>query len=346
MMWDEMQKSFRNIRGFKVNNSLSDKNRFIRENGQKYRKNMKQNEAHAIEKQIIEKLKLKKESQQKSQENFIGESKMPYQAAVYRIFIASPNDVADEREIVTKVIDDWNAINSVSKSIVLLPIRWETHSYPQTGAHPQKIINKQILQDADFLIGIFWSRFGTPTDDYPSATEEEISEHIKAGKPAMLYFSKKPLPHNVDVDQLHQLRAFKDEYSKKSLFHEYDSIEDFRHAVYNHISMKMNEVHTPQLQTPQKNDIVVLSEEAEKMLMTANVKNCPIINIAHQGGHAIGPNGFTNTTLDRRMVATLKAALEELENKGFISATGDSREIFEITDAGYKWCDSKSGKQQ
>ena len=95
---------------------------------------------------------------------------------------------------------------------MLLPIRWETHSYPQTGAHPQKIINKQILEDADFLIGIFWSRFGTPTDDHPSATAEEISEHIKANKHAMLYFSNKPLPSNVDTNQLNQIREFKEEY--------------------------------------------------------------------------------------------------------------------------------------
>ena len=149
ILWEQMQKSFRNIRGLKINNSLSDKNRFIREKGLEYRKNVKQNETHVIEKQIIDKLKLKKESQFQNQDNSIKRSEMPYQATVYRVFIASPSDVTDEREIVTKVIDDWNAINSVKNSIVLLPIRWETHSYPQTGLHPQKIINKQILLVTD-----------------------------------------------------------------------------------------------------------------------------------------------------------------------------------------------------
>ena len=83
IIWDGMQKSFKNVRGFKVNNSLGDKNRFIREKGQEYRKNMKQNETLVIEKQIIDKLKLKKESLLNQQEDFIRKPKMPYQATVY-----------------------------------------------------------------------------------------------------------------------------------------------------------------------------------------------------------------------------------------------------------------------
>jgi hypothetical protein len=31
------------------------------------------------------------------------------------------------------------------------------------GDEPQKIINKRILKDADLLVGIFWTRLGTPT---------------------------------------------------------------------------------------------------------------------------------------------------------------------------------------
>jgi len=42
------------------------------------------------------------------------------------------------------------------------------------------------------------------------------------------------------------------------------------------------------------------------------------------------------------MIATLEAALEELENNGFIKARGYKREIFDITNAGYEWCDNNN----
>ena len=63
---------------------------------------------------------------------------------------------------------------------------------PEMGDEPQTIINKRILEDADFLVGIFWTRLGTPTASYASGAVEEIEEHLAAGKPAMLYFSAAP----------------------------------------------------------------------------------------------------------------------------------------------------------
>ena len=267
---------------------------------------------------------------------------MSYPATVYRVFIASPSDVTEEREIVTKVIDDWNAAHSEKESIVLLPIRWETNAYPEMGAPAQEILNKQILKDADLLIGIFWGRLGTPTDKHLSGTVEEITEHINAGKPAMLYFCKRPLPPNVDTDQLNKLREFKDVCSKKGLLNEYTTPDEFRHTLLSHLSMRINKDGTfsPQLPSPPKTDAVALSKDAEEMLRTAIKYNTEIINIGHLAGRDIGPNGFTDDTSDPRMIAKLEAALEELEDKGFIKATSHQREVFTITHAGYGWCDS------
>lgn len=43
-------------------------------------------------------------------------------------------------------------------------------------------------------VAIFWTRFGTPTDDYGSGTEEEINLLIKNNKQVFLYFLNKPIP--------------------------------------------------------------------------------------------------------------------------------------------------------
>ena len=50
---------------------------------------------------------------------------MSYYARIFKVMIASPSDVTRERNIIRKVLYEWNAINSDSRKIVLLPVGWE-----------------------------------------------------------------------------------------------------------------------------------------------------------------------------------------------------------------------------
>src|SRR5579871_883984 len=99
---------------------------------------------------------------------------MPRKATVYSIVIASPSDVSEERELVARVINEWNYAHSQTRGITLEPIRWETHTYPELGERPQAVINSQIIDRSDILIGIFGNQLGTDTGVAPSGTVEEI----------------------------------------------------------------------------------------------------------------------------------------------------------------------------
>lgn len=167
---------------------------------------------------------------------------MSYNATVYKVVIASPIDVEEERKIARKVIHKWDDLHSEEKEIVLLPIGWETHSSPEIGERPQAIINKQILKNADLLIGIFWTRLGTPTEKAGSGTVEEIEEHIKAGKPAMLYFSNTQIePKKIDNEQFEKVKAFKQKYRDHSLYHEFSTTQEFENKLYDHLVLKIND---------------------------------------------------------------------------------------------------------
>ncbi len=76
---------------------------------------------------------------------------MSFPAHVFRVLIASPSDVTDEREIAVRTIQEWNDLNAAERQVVILPIRWETHSAPEYGKRPLEIINQQIVDHA-----IFW----------------------------------------------------------------------------------------------------------------------------------------------------------------------------------------------
>ena len=69
---------------------------------------------------------------------------MTFQANMLRVVIASPGDVTEERKAVTEEILRWNDANAFARKLALLPVKWETHSTPQQGDHPQAIINRQL----------------------------------------------------------------------------------------------------------------------------------------------------------------------------------------------------------
>jgi hypothetical protein len=166
---------------------------------------------------------------------------MSYLANIYNVMLASPSDVNSEKEAAREIIYEWNNINSLTRKIVLLPVSWDYNAVPLMGDRPQEIINKQILKNADLLIGIFWTRIGTPTGKAVSGTVEEIEEHINSGKPAMLYFSNTPVvPTSINREQYEAVTKLKTEYESKGLTCSYNTFDEFKSKFRRHIGMILN----------------------------------------------------------------------------------------------------------
>ena len=163
---------------------------------------------------------------------------------IIRGFIASPSDVTEERKAALDVVTRWNAVNSLDRDMVIEAVRVETHAESQLGQHPQKIINKTLLERCDFLIAVFWSKLGTPTGDAVSGTAEEIDEFSKAkgGDKVKLFFSERDIPHNHDKDQFAALQAFKKQMQEKSLYIPFTTIEDFAGKLRDQLDIVMNKI--------------------------------------------------------------------------------------------------------
>ncbi len=166
---------------------------------------------------------------------------MPFAATVLRVMIASPGDVSAERAVVREVVNDWNSTNGSHRNTMLMAIGWETDVAPEMGDTPQRIIDKRILKETDLLVGMFWTRLGTPTATYASGAVEEIEEHLKAGKPAMLYFSSAPAAlDSVDQAQYSALKAFRDSCRTRGLYETYADVDDFRRRFSHDLQIVMN----------------------------------------------------------------------------------------------------------
>lgn len=134
---------------------------------------------------------------------------MPITAQVVRVLIASPGDVVTERQALREAIWAWNDLHADAMGVVLLPVGWETHTRPELGDHPQHIIDRQAVERADVLVGVFWTRLGTPTPDAASGTVHEIEAFRSSGREVLLYFSdRQTSPSTVNLEQMQAVRDF------------------------------------------------------------------------------------------------------------------------------------------
>src|ERR1700690_2174410 len=157
---------------------------------------------------------------------------MSFKSETYRVLIASPSDLTEERQVATEAVNEWNAQHAVAERVILLPVKWETHATPQSGVRPQEAINQQLVRRADILVGMFWTRIGTGTGVAESGTVEEIDEFVADGKPALLYFSSRPIdPNKIDLKQHKNLRTFKGTTFKNALTGGFSSVEGLRQTL-------------------------------------------------------------------------------------------------------------------
>jgi hypothetical protein len=157
---------------------------------------------------------------------------VPFKTETYRVMVASPSDLAEERQAAAEAIASWNAERAAGEGVVLLPVLWEAHAMPETGVRPQDAINRQLVKDSDILVGMFWTKLGTSTGVAESGTVEEIDLFVGAGKPAMLYFSRRPVdPNRIDLEQMQRLRQFSDATYKRALVGTFNSLDELRQTL-------------------------------------------------------------------------------------------------------------------
>ena len=155
-------------------------------------------------------------------------------ATVIDVVIASPSDLVEDRKTVVAVIAQWNADHGGREGAVLIPVMWERNATPLVGIPPQDVINSQLIDDSDLLIGAFWTRVGTATAGAVSGTIEEITRFAEAGKPAGVWFCRRPAvpPRTADqIEQQRKLLELEEAMRSQSLNAEYTSEVELRTQV-------------------------------------------------------------------------------------------------------------------
>lgn len=296
----------------------------------------------------------------------MGSSKeSPAVVKVLNVLISSPSDVSAERDAVESAIQEWNNNHHKSTGIMLHPVRWETHAFPALGDRPQGILNRQIVESAHFLIGIFGNRLGTPTGEAHSGTIEEIEEIRKSGRHVSLYFSSAPVPRDVDRAQWDALEEYRLSVQKRGLCISFASVDELRRLVTQHLPKIVDEVLAIMKSSsaavgPRKPSSAV--QQAMKLLPTTIRR--PVIGLAANDDlnpkemellwtvskssdgqiyHSLTLDGESIQAnarqfllgADARTASEWLSALRGLENRGFIEPLSDNRVFFKVTGEGY-----------
>lgn len=281
---------------------------------------------------------------------------MAYKATVVPIMIASPGDVAEERDVIRNVIHDWNDVNAQRSKVMLAAVGWDSHASPELGARPQELINKRVLADCDLLIGVFWTRLGTPTGKSPSGTVEEIEDHVASGKPAMIYFSAKPVAlESVDLEQYKLVKDIQKAWEQRGLIESYDNIEQFRQKLSKQLQVCLNkneylqktfevvgeETRTEVETYDRLSGRYRLSTEAAELLKAAaENEDGMIMKREYIGGQQIQAGSRSFGESSRREFSKWEAAIRELVENGLATDRGYKGEIFELTHEGWAAADA------
>lgn len=175
---------------------------------------------------------------------------MPRQPNLLRIFVASPSDVAEERNRLEAIVDEINKTITSSSGTQLELVKRETDVVPGVGAYPQDVINQQVGDDIDIFIGILWKKFGTPTSVALSGTEEEFNRAYEkhtmnpGSIRIMFYFNESPMnPYEIDSDQFELVKEFRNNLGGKGiLWDTYKDLNEFEKKLRMHIHKEIKAI--------------------------------------------------------------------------------------------------------
>lgn len=266
--------------------------------------------------------------------------------------IASPGDVSEERDIAVQALYEWNDTDAGERNVVLLPRTWEKHATSKIAERAQSHINETVLAGCDLLVGIFWTRLGTPTGKAQSGSVEEIQSHVSSGKPALVFFSNKPVaPEILDPDQWRRLQEFRNWCRSKAVLFEYANVTEFekdfkrqlRLAIYQDSyikSVSSVEIESQDEVSVTTNDVSLNYEQALLLKFAANSKDAFVSFHRFMSGWEVSSGSETlSRNGSNRDEAIWRDAISGLEQLGLVDERSIDSGLYFLTSAGFEAAD-------
>ena len=181
------------------------------------------------------------------------------------IFISSPSDVQEERNIILRVIEKLNRLSHIRRRYVLNPLLYESEVPPEAGDIAPVIVDRYMaVEDSYLLVCLMWNRMGTPFTHpdtgktFRSGTEYEFTVGYEAkernGRPHILLYRKVTKDPHADPKQKQEVDEFFKRFDGgsakfKGLYKTFSSASEFEELIFEHIERLLDE-HPPDKDYP------------------------------------------------------------------------------------------------
>ena len=267
---------------------------------------------------------------------------MPCTVTAFSIKVAYPANAGMELTIVGEVVGDWNSRHAWEQKRILLLRDGEGD-----GARDHC--------PGDMLIAFFCASPGTAGDPATDGAEEEIEEQLRAGRPALVYFSEA----RIDLRGIQTMPAGSvDEFKKRHMTAVVDSYandKEFRGkfarhlevtvGTHEHFKMDAASASAPAAAIPKPLDprrTGPLSPWAQTILIEAcddfeayigRIKAGSTLKIQANGKQLVDGNSPES-------IAQWESAFEELLTGDFIRDAGCNGQLFQISTKGFEFLKS------
>lgn len=140
-----------------------------------------------------------------------------------RVVLSCPGDVDADKLAVERAAAELNETWGDHLHFHLLTSDWRSHAVPGLGAYPQDVINKTAFSEYDILVGLMGARFGTPTLQAGSGTEEELNGAIARARSdggrtkILFYFRRRGDIFSIDLLQAQKVERFRERLTNEGL---------------------------------------------------------------------------------------------------------------------------------
>ena len=149
------------------------------------------------------------------------------------IAVATPRDAEVYAASVEAASQEFNRVHGHALGALTTVRRWRHDASPTAGS-PQDTIDEQVIDPADCLVAIFWTRVGASgsAEGEGSGTIGEILRAIRAKKTVLIYCSAENPPlDSIDPEQVAALRDFREAWRDRALFKDFASATELQREV-------------------------------------------------------------------------------------------------------------------
>ncbi|MBC7980301.1 MAG: hypothetical protein H7Y36_07035 [Armatimonadetes bacterium] len=192
---------------------------------------------------------------------------------IIKLTFCGPSDVQKELSIAREVVTEWNIQHGDALATMIKFQHWNTDSTPDMSERGQAVINRQLIDESEIVVAVFWGRFGTPTIFAGSGTEEEIRRSMARDTRVLLYFSLLEAvraPQN--SLQSEKVKAFRQEMFDAGLAATFQNRKAFERDFRTHLAKAIHELLAANKPTQRTGSTAARNKTQQKIVGDGNIQ--------------------------------------------------------------------------